>query len=207
MPEIKFSESDHVYTVDGKVTPSVTQALNEWVKVTINGERWHINRFSGAAIPSRKMEEGAAKGQDIHAGANLILQGGIDWDSLAEEYVGPLKQFEQWLKDFGIEPLYSELMVYNSKMGYAGTIDLVAPIDKALGLIDFKTGDCGTVGPQLSAYEKAYCDQEKYVGRTARYALWLPKSGKPYKFEKLTNEGDWDFFKSCLFQKGYLNVG
>jgi hypothetical protein len=201
---LTFNTALHEYKKLGKTVPSVTQVINEWLKVAIGGEKWHVNRFTGVAIPSRKMDEGAAKGADLHKGCNLILQGGIDWDSLAEEYVPPLRQFEQWLKDFDIQPLYSELMVYNSRMGYAGTIDLVVPIDKALAFIDIKTGECGTVGPQLAAYEKAYCDQEKYVGRTARYALWLPKSGKPYKFEKLTNEGDWDFFKSCLFQKGHL---
>jgi len=202
---LTFNPENHEYRKEnGDVVTSVTQVINEWIKVTIGGERWHVNRFTGAAIPSRKMEEGAAKGSDLHLGCQLILQGGIDWDSLADEYVKPLKQFEQWLKDFSIEPLYSELMVYNSRMGYAGIIDIVAPIDRALGFTDIKTGDCDTVGPQTIAYEKAYCDQEKYIGRTARYALWLPKSGASYKFEKLANEGDWDFFKSCLFQKGYL---
>jgi len=201
---LTFNPVNHEYRWLGKIVPSVTSVINEWLKVTIGGERWHINRFTGAAIPSRKMGEGAAKGQDLHLGTQLILQGGIDWDSLADEYVKPLKQFEQWVSDCHIEPLYTEFQFYYPRMNYVGTIDIIAIVDKALAFIDIKTGECGTVGPQLAAYENGYCAQEKYVGRTARYALWLPKSGKPYKFEKLTNEGDWDFFKSCLFQKGYL---
>jgi len=201
---LTFNPENHEYRWLGKVVPSVTSIIQEWLKVTIGGERWHINRFTGAAIPSRKMDEGAAGGTDLHKGCQLILQGGLDWTALADEYVKPLKQFEQWVKDFNIEPLYTELKVYHARLGYAGTIDLITPVEKALGFIDLKTGDCQTVGAQTIAYEKAYCDQEKYVGRTARYALWLPKPGASYKFEKLTNEGDWDFFKSCLFQKGFV---
>lgn len=201
---LTFNEEKHEYRWNGVIVPSVTGIINEFLKVNINGSDWHINRFTGAVIPSYLMEEGAAKGKDLHYGAELILKGGIDWKSLDPEYLPPLQQFEKWLKDFNVDPLYVETRFFHTRYHYAGTIDIIAMIKKALAFIDIKTGLCDTVGPQTMAYENGYCNQEKYTGRTARYALWLPKKGDKYKFEQLTNPSDFDFFKACLIQKGYV---
>ena len=201
---LTFNEELHEYRWNGVIVPSVTTLINEFLKVNINGSDWHINRFTGAVIPSYLMEEGAAKGRDLHFGCECILKGGLDWNALDPEYVDPLKQFEKWLKDFSIEPLYVETRFFHPKYKYAGTIDIIAVIEKALAFIDLKTGLCDTVGPQTHAYEKGWCAENKYIGRTARYTLWLPKKGDKYKFEKLTNESDFEFFKACLIQKGFV---
>lgn len=201
---LTFNEELHEYRWNGKVVPSVTSIINEFLKVTIQGTDYHINRFTGTVVPSYLMEEGAEKGKDIHKGTQIILQGGIDWNSLSEEYTPPLKQFEKFLSDRNIQPLYTEFQFYHPRYGYAGTIDIIAIIEKALAFIDIKTGECPTVGWQTSAYEKGYCAQEKYTGRTARFALWLPKNGLKYKFEKLTNENDFEMFKACLMLKGAM---
>jgi len=203
---LTFNPETHEYRKEnGDVVPSVTQIINEWIKVTIGGERWHINRFTGAAIPSRKMEEGAAKGSDLHKGAQLILQGGIDWASLADEYVKPLKQFEQWLKDFQPEALYTEAKVYHPRYNYAGMIDLVMVLDKKLFIVDIKTGGYSRcAGLQLAAYLEGWVTQEKYTGRTARAVLSLPKDGSSYKFEEITGDNDFNLFRACLLLKGAL---
>jgi len=174
--------------------------INEFLKVNINGSDWHINRFTGAVIQSYLMEEGAEKGKDLHKGCELILQGGLDWDSLDIEYVAPLQQFKKWLIDFHIEPLYVESMFYNPKLGYAGTIDLIAVIDKVLSIVDFKTGECSTVDIQLSAYKEGWTAQEKYYGKVDKYALWLPKNGNQPKLEKITVDSFQDF-KACMILK------
>jgi hypothetical protein len=199
---LTFDESTHSYFWNGKKVPSVTGIINEWVQITIAGTRYHVNRYTGTVVASYLMEEGAAKGKDLHKGAELILKGGIDWYALDPDYVKPLHQFEKFLSDFDIRPLYTEYRFYHPKYGYCGTIDLIAIIEKALAFIDIKTGLCETVGIQTSAYEAGYCAQEKYIGRTARYALWLPKAGNKYKFEKLTDPNDFDKFKACMMLKG-----
>jgi hypothetical protein len=199
---LTFNEELHEYRWNGVIVPSVTTLINEWIKVTIQGTDYHVNRFTGTVVPSYLMEEGAEKGKDLHDGAELILKGGIDWYALDPDYVKPLQQFEKFLSDFDIHPLYAEYRFYHPKMGYAGTIDIIAIIEKALSFIDIKTGLCETVGIQTSAYEAGYCAQEKYIGRTARYALWLPKTGNKYKFEKLNDPGDFDKFKACMMLKG-----
>lgn len=199
---LTFDETTHTYFWNGAKVPSVTQCINEFQQVTINGSQYHINRYTGAVVPSYLMEQGAEDGKNIHRGAELILHGGIDWNVLDPDYVAPLRQFEKWLSDFDIQPLYTEFRVYHPKFGYAGTLDIVALIEKALAFIDIKSGLCNTVSWQLSAYEAAYCAQEKYIGRTMRYALWLPKDGSPYKFEPITGQNDFEKFKACMILKG-----
>jgi hypothetical protein len=204
---LTFDEKEHIYRWNGVIVPGVTTIIGEWVKIVIGGERYHVNKFTGVVIPSRVMEEAGAKGTDLHKGSQLILQGGIDWNSLVPEYIGPLRQFEKFLSDFDIKPLYTELPFYHPKYGYAGTIDIIATYQKALAFIDIKTGESSTVGPQVAAYERGHCAQDRYIGRTTRYALWLPKDGSSYKFEQLTKENDFEFFKACLMQKGFLDNG
>lgn len=201
---LTFDPEKHQYQWNGQPVQGVTSILNEWLKVTIAGERYHVNRFSGVAIPSWKMEEAGQAGTDIHKGCQLIIQGGVDWSALAPEYVAPLRQFDKFLAEIKPNILYSEAPIYHPKHHYAGTVDIIAMIGKALCFIDIKTGDSSTVGPQLSAYERGWTAYDKYIGRTERYALWLPKDGSPYKFEQLKNEFDWDFFKTCMFQNSYL---
>jgi hypothetical protein len=199
---LTFNEELHEYRWNGKVVPSVTGLINEWLKVTINGSDWHINRFTGAVIPSYLMDEGAEKGKDLHFGAECILKGGLDWNALDPEYEPPLKMFQKWLDDVKPQILYSEYRFYHKRYGYAGCVDVVAVIEKALSIVDLKTGEAGLVGPQSAAYLEGYISQEKYIGRTARYCLHLPKDGSNYKFEKLTNENDFEMFKACLMLKG-----
>lgn len=201
---LTFDAEKHQYSWNGQMVPGVTSILNEWLKVTIGGERYHINRFSGTAIPSWKMEEAGQSGTDIHKGCEIIIQGGIDWDSLDPVYTPPLRQFEKFMAEIKPQVLFSEAPIYHPKYGYAGTIDIIAMIGKALCFIDIKTGDSSTVGPQLAAYERGWCAFDKYLGRTERYALWLPKDGSPYKFQQLTSQFDFEFFKSCLFQRSFL---
>ncbi|KAF0218822.1 MAG: hypothetical protein FD174_2605 [Geobacteraceae bacterium] len=203
---LTFDPEKHCYYWDGQPVPSVTSILNEWLKITVGvaGSRFHVNRYTGQVIASEIMEEGGAKGKDIHFGCELIIKGGICWGSLAPEYVAPLQQFEKWMDEVKPEILYTELAVYHPKYGYAGTLDILAKIGRALCFIDIKTGESGTVGPQLAAYEQAWLAENRFVGKTERYALWLPKNGGAYDFEPLRNPLDWELFKSCMFQKNYF---
>lgn len=59
-------------------------------------------------------------------------------------------RFDEWWELFRVEPLAPEITVWNTTVGYAGTLDLVARINGRTCLIDYKTKGTtreGTVKP------------------------------------------------------------
>jgi hypothetical protein len=48
--------------------------------------------------------------------------------------------FQDWAQSVSLKPRYIEQTVYSRTHGYAGTMDLLADVNGALTLIDFKTG-------------------------------------------------------------------
>jgi hypothetical protein len=87
------------------------------------------------------------------------------------QVVTAYKAFLTWAESVSLNPLQSEVMVYNEKHHYAGCFDMIADI-KCKGwrkpkryLIDVKTGNAfyaDTMGPQLAAY--AECSDDKLQG-------------------------------------------
>lgn len=204
---LTFDAETHTYRWNGAKVPGVTTILGDYVQVEVGGTRYHVHRHSGQVIASSIMEEAGAKGTDIHKAAQLTIQGGLDWDSLDISYVEPIKQFEKWREIYQPQILYTEAAFYSKRYGYAGTIDIIAMVGKKLCFIDIKTGAASSVGPQTAAYEHGWCEDNKYRGGTERWALWIPKNGDPFKFEKLTNRQDFDYFKACLFIHQFKNGG
>lgn len=201
---LTFDEESHTYYWNGTKVPGVTTILADFIQVMILDTPFHIGRNSGAVIPSQIMNAAAAKGTDIHKGCELIANGGIDWDALDGAYVGPLREFEKWMEDYKPTIMFTEASFYSERYGYAGTIDIVAQIGGKLCFIDIKTGASDSVGPQLAAYDVGWREHNKYRGITQRWALWIPKDGSKYRFERLTGEQDFDYFRACLFCHNYL---
>ena len=59
-------------------------------------------------------------------------------------------RFDEWWELYRVEPIAPEITVWNSSVGYAGTLDLVAKINGRGCLIDYKTKGTtreGTVKP------------------------------------------------------------
>lgn len=47
--------------------------------------------------------------------------------------------FEQWWREYRVEPIATEVTIWNETVGYAGTIDLIALIGGRTCIIDYKT--------------------------------------------------------------------
>ncbi|MFT4185776.1 MAG: cytochrome [Micrococcaceae bacterium] len=52
---------------------------------------------------------------------------------------GFVQQFEQWFSMYKVEPVMTEVTVWNASLGYAGTLDLIARINGRLCIVDYKT--------------------------------------------------------------------
>lgn len=183
---LHFDPVHHVYTLAGRVVPSVTQAL----KV--------LECFEG--IPPDVLEAARIRGQHVHAACDLIDRDQLDWQSLDPALLPYMEGYRNWLTDSDVTITASELRVANTINGYAGTLDRLAALKNAEALIDVKATAVlpVTVGPQTAAYANAYAVES---GRKAprRYCLHLsPAHRRGYKFTALTDPSDWSVFLSCL---------
>lgn len=89
----------------------------------------------------------------------------------------------------------SEMTVYNTELGYAGTLDAVCMIDEKIYVIDFKTDKqiSDTYPMQISAYKEAYnlmLDQlNSPLSRASHQGiLRLPKNGDSFEWVDYSEE-------------------
>lgn len=101
------------------------------------------------------------KRNDMDHGTNTTRDPLPPW--VDERIVRAYGAFLDWAEKVDLAPVESELIVYDKKMRYAGTLDLVAfintPTGRKLYIIDIKTSNYFyniPNGCQLGAYHKAY---------------------------------------------------
>jgi hypothetical protein len=89
---------------------------------------------------------------------------------------------ERWWESFGVEPVAPELTVWNTSVGYAGTLDLVARINGRVCLIDYKTKGTTRDGRVKPPDDKVA--MQLVAGMKAEESLVDPVSGEwePWKY-------------------------
>lgn len=201
-----FIPDSHTYLLDGERVPSVTQVLDEWREVKVYGRRFLV-AASGAVVEGEVMDSAKDFGIAIHDGAKLILTGELDWDFLDPALVAPLRQFEKWVEDYDVQPLYIEQPMASKRHRVAGTPDLIGDLRgfRHLCLVDFKTGAHALVAPQVCAYEMIFREEYKYRKPITKHVLYIPKDGRDYQFKPVEDNEAWSFFLSRLYQWVYLN--
>lgn len=120
---LEFNEEKHIYRVDGKVVPSVSEIL-EFAKMPLMKD-----------IPKYILDIASDRGTRIHKATENIdaeIEEEIDYD--IEPYVTAYKLF---LAEYSPLWLYRELMLTNGK--YAGTLDSVGIVADKLALGDYKS--------------------------------------------------------------------
>jgi hypothetical protein len=142
------------------------------------------------------------KGSKVHnAIMDLIAGKKIDMDS---KYLNPssgeteeltleeyecLMSFAEWFNANKPKVLHNEVVVFNEKEGYAGTVDLICKIGKEYWLIDFKTSQ--NVWPeyelQVSAYKHAL--KNKKI-KLAILQLGYRRNKSSYKFTEIEDKFD-----------------
>lgn len=103
-------------------------------------------------------DKAADRGSMVHSLIEALFRGSpVDASDMPDHVKGYYSAFWKWVKAVRPTPVYAEATVYNDQFGYAGTTDLIAAFpDKALRLIDFKTGGIyQEVGLQMEAYRRA----------------------------------------------------
>lgn len=101
-----------------------------------------------AAAAERFRDSAAARGDRVHNYAeHYALRALGEPEQLEKAYaeleanneLGFSTHFEKWWEQYQVQPLATEVTVWNHSVGYAGTIDLVARIGGKVCLVDYKT--------------------------------------------------------------------
>lgn len=116
-------------------------------------------------------------------------------DEIARAVYNALNAFEKWMKKVDFKPLASEMIVYNHRHRYAGTLDCLAYINGKLYVIDFKTSKAhyNTASFQISAYCKAVIEMIKL----GNLNFPIPQGIGVLRLDKETGLPDWkDYSKN-----------
>lgn len=176
---LRFEKRGHRYTLNGKRLPSVTgiisegvpkPALKPWGERTVaefaydHRDAW-VNLPRAAAVdmlkrtPYRQSTAKAALGSAVHAAIARHVEGLEPQEDLSDEAWGYFNGALRYFEEQRVKVLYSEALVYNASVGYAGTLDLQIVQERGEGveLADFKTSKeiYPEVALQLVGYARA----------------------------------------------------
>jgi len=209
---VAFEEATHIYTVDGRPIPSVTQVLNE--------ERF----IDFSMVPNGTLHQAQFRGRYVHAVIHLLLDGDFDLSECATEYRGYVDSALGYLATLKKRRLVEvaggpgvEWRFWHLTRMYAGTIDYLGwDVDGVLSIDDWKTGEPEDVAAalQTAAYEAGvrHCllpqQLPDYEGPIRRRAVKLFKDGRPGRVELYTDPRDLAMFYTALscvhFRRNHL---
>lgn len=165
---LEFNEATHTYTLNGVVLPSVTQIISEIMP----------NKY--ANVNKRVLNEKAKFGTIGHK----IIEG-LDVTDIESAKIHAreinnksleicIREYLRLVRKHNIKPIAHEQRVNYSYI-YAGTLDMIADVNKKLSLIDIKFTsalDKEYLAWQLGMYSLAL---NRKLLFDKHYCLWLPK--------------------------------
>jgi len=181
---LKFDAVEHIYTVGGRVIPSVTQLMQKYE--VVNTEWFGY--------------QGRVRGKHVHTATQYWDMGNLDEtsvDPIIKPYLDAYKKFSYEL-DFKIKQI--EVQAFDPVNWYAGTWDRLIRWKDRIILFDIKTG-CRPpwVHIQLAAYKNLLKRLGILVDEC--YSLHLRGDGT-YRFDKVAMvkiiEGWREFQAMCL---------
>lgn len=190
----------HIYTLNGRTVPSVTQILAS-VGVATDFEAIGSRSPHWRDAIDLKRQIGSVCHADCHAwdDGDLDL---AEVDPLVRPYVDAWIEFRRNLQ---FVPDTRERIVFHPALWYCGTLDAIGTIGNGRRiLIDVKTGNPDNAGAQFqtAAYNAAYYCQHPDQTIHERWSVELcPESAIPYRVHPYA---DWnDFSKFSAFVTTY----
>lgn len=172
-----FDEEHHVYMIDGRPVPSVTEICSR------------LNPMPESEV----VRQAARRGTIVHELCELDDYG-CDRDGIeVEPELAPyLLAYFRFKRDYKPEWEMIEQKLYSDPMGYAGTLDRFGKIDGTEVLLDIKT--------------TAFPSRQTKVGWAAQlagYALLLDKPDAMLWILQLKKDGSYTLFDMSGVQKAY----
>lgn len=224
---IQVFEKSHRYKVDGEWAIGVTtalkgipkdEALKRWAANTVADYALsHLGTINDvlntagrgparsmlATIPDQRRDDAATRGTDVHALAELYIQGRpVD---VSADLLAYVRGFARFIEDFNPKSIHEELVIGNRKHMYAGRLDSIQDIPGlGVALVDYKTSNriYGNNALQCAAYCRADCaliDGDTVPFEPIGQAFILHIQADTYDLIPVTVD-DWAFdsFVSCL---------
>lgn len=202
---LQFDEADHVYTLGGRVLPSVTQIIAPL-------------RPDLTMIPPDVLERKRALGVAVHLACQLDDDDELDEDALDDELRPYLAGWRKFKADTGAVILMNEQRLHHPTLGYAGTLDRLAELRMHAGapwLIDLKTSadPLPSYGVQTAGYDALIGAHERGPMSEAFAELFarigVPSAGRrrgtvhlrpdgTYRLHEYKNPNDEAAFRACL---------
>ena len=174
--DIYFDEKEHLYLVDGKEVPSVTEILKP------------LSQRGYAKVNESVLGYAAARGKAVHEALELIDLGADA--EVSPEMVPYIRAYEEFKSIYKPQWELVEAIVYNEGYNYIGTLDRLGVLnDGLLSVVDLKTSNATkealvSVCLQTRMYELAYLWEHKETferilprGTLKRYGLFLKPDG------------------------------
>lgn len=162
--DIFFDEDEHLYLVDGRFVPSVTDVLSP-----LHSSYSRINPYV--------LDRAAIRGTAVHEACEAIDLG-LE-PEIYPETEGYVRAYLDWQNVYRPEWEAIEQIVYNDKMDYIGTADRIGRLNGTEpAVVDIKTSSPAKES-LVSVCLQTFAYKEAYFGEKAckRYGLFLKADG------------------------------
>jgi len=159
---LTFDAEAHVYAIDGRPVPSVTQIIGDVIPRQWNATEWHLQR-----------------GRAIHEAVRLLSQGRLNWASVDERIKPRIASFQKFIADTGYKVAASEVPLGSKARMYAGTLDALVADGDELILVDYKSSVEPAVEWQLGGYSLLWSEANHGKKLKRALAVELRESGEP----------------------------
>lgn len=141
-------------------------AVDNWDQLTELGPSERLKTLQGARY--KTTDKAKKRGTEVHGYGEKLVKG-EKVTGVPEELRGHVEAYVALIDKFDIDPVLVEVSIVNYRIGYAGTLDLIAWVTledgtRKLLLLDLKTNEKGIFGEtalQLAGYRYAefYLDE------------------------------------------------
>lgn len=186
MPSVKDRRGG-MYWVNGKPLISVTNilqvidkpALRHWYGQQVYYEVVKnpcIDEREALAAPYKASRSAADRGSSVHSLIEAYKRTGKVIE-MPSELDGYAKAFYRWIEDMKPSIIENEKTVMCSKLGYAGTLDMVAAVGSKKHVIDFKTNKDGSIYDEAHMQVSAYLNCDNMQGFDGGFIVALAPDG------------------------------
>jgi hypothetical protein len=120
------------YWYDGDSLPSVTEILSN-VLAKPGLLNWYYTMGKAGQDPNKFRDAKGDQGSQVHKTIHLLLkQVPFKFDGAPEWLAKKITHFAAWQKRSDFQPIHLEQKVYNTEVGYAGTLDSIGTVKRSV---------------------------------------------------------------------------